>query len=63
MSEEELDVRLDRLLNEIKTGCPTPDDLPAPSASCPRCQQRATMSEAELDAELVRLNEILAAAQ
>jgi len=54
MSEEELDERIQALLSGQADL-----ELPNPSPSCPDCQKLAAMSEAEIDAKLARLQDIL----
>lgn len=56
MSVTELDAHIQALLS----GQAATPVLPDPSPSCARCQKAAAMSEAELDARLAWLNEILA---
>ena len=54
MGVEEFDARIQPLLSGQATS-----DLPEPSPSCPHCQKLAAMSEAEVDAELAMLWDIL----
>lgn len=58
MSVEEIDAHIQGLLS----GQVDPV-LPDPSPSCPRCQKMAAMSEAEVDARLARLLDILRRAE
>jgi len=54
MNEEERDARIQALLS----GQDAPE-LPEPSPTCPDCQRCVGMSEAELDVEIARLQDIL----
>lgn len=56
MNEEERDARIQALLSGQDIPIP---ELPEPSPSCPHCQRLTGMSEAELDVEIARLEDIL----
>jgi len=60
MNEEERDARIQALLSGQDVSIP---ELPEPSPTCPDCQRHQRkcvgMSEAELDVEIARLQDIL----